>query len=134
MPSDVYRKNIRAAGARGTFLREAPPPSDATPPAFVSGRTFKGGGGNYTQVEVTFSEPVAADDFAAGVTVTQDGIPADLIFADVTADPAKVLYLVNSSDPAIAASTWEYDAALGNTRDAAGNALPTTAAQNLTVE
>lgn len=82
-----------------------------TPPAFASGEE---GDTNNNTVEVTFSLDVFASDYAAGVTIKQNGVAMTINSATRQSDHAIVFFVVAEDIDINDVITFEYDDDFGD--------------------
>lgn len=118
-PIVVYVVNSSEDGCTGTV------------PTFVSAEI---GNVNDTTVVVVFSEPVAASNFASGVTIKKNTVSQAIASAVLQPDTVTVYYVLDDAVIFGDTVTWEYAQASGNIVEATCNteSLSNVSAQSVT--
>jgi len=111
------------------LVRAAVVSADTAPPTYNSGEAGDVGS---TTIEITFSEAITSTDYAAGVTIKVNAVAATINSATRQDNQSVVHFVIAAAADIDDVITWEYDDAVGDYQDLAGNALADVAAQTCT--
>jgi hypothetical protein len=104
--------------------------SDGAAPTFSAAQGF----GGLALAVVTFSEPINAESFSAGVTIKKGGVAQTILAAKRRDyDPATLEFIIGGPVALADTVTWEYAAASGSYADLTGTALANVSAQTVSL-
>jgi hypothetical protein len=104
--------------------------SDGTAPTFSAAQGF----GGLALVVVTFSEPINAESFTAGVTIKKGGVSQTILSTKRRDyDPTTVEFIIGGPVLVTDTVTWEYAAASGTYADLTATAMANVSAQTVSL-